>query len=274
MRRSKFESGVWSRILVIALTATPLLLDASAAQSSPPVPPRPMIPLPAPPNPADFVLTARLARDPLLGRDFTTDRALNEAPSNGWVSYVLNLTNTKGMNITAIDTTLEGVFHQRWQIFQEEDPAGNPIDVLVKTPVNDGITNGDSHFLPPAGEAVSIILDENNNFYVDPAPAPDTAQRDYGIGTYLRGIYGIPNAQLSPSVDFAYVVIPRGGESGLSLRLQFGLPDGLGYELRETSMVYVPEPATASLVGLALAFAAGAAPRRRPRLRQSPEVAA
>jgi hypothetical protein len=237
----------------------------------PPGPPYPPSPAPGPAASSDYVLTARLARDPHAGRNFTTDLALNEAPTDGWVSYVLNLTNVKGVKIAGIDAALGGVFHQRWNIVQQEDPEGNPIEVVEKTAAIGGVTSGDSHLLVPSGGDISVVLDENSNYYLDPMAAPDTSQRDYGAGTYLRGIYAIPGSQQSSSVDFAYIVIPRGSESHLRLFLQFALRDGSFYELRERNIVFIPEPATLSLVGLAVMVAAGTTPRRRPRFRQSPE---
>jgi hypothetical protein len=163
--------------------------------------------------------------------NFATDTGLNSAPNNGWVSYVLGVSNSSGV-ITGIDATISGNMFQRWSITESDEG-----DVITPSPAITGTTNGDSHLLPVPTALVGRAFSENNNVNNGLQAFPsDTATRDYGIGSSLSGAWGIPGADQTSAINFAYVVIPKsaigGGGilgpiiTGLDLTVHVGLPGG------------------------------------------------
>jgi hypothetical protein len=171
---------------------------------------------------AAVIATSTMVRNPPTTL-FTTETALN-VPNN-WVGYTLGISTDDGTLITGIDATISGQLHQRWVLGEGEDPeTGEPIIVTTKTPRIVGTTNGDSHFLAPDDILVGVSLDEDNSG--NGSPQADTATRNFGVGSFLKGAWGIPANLQATTNTFAYIVVPRGSEPQLDIAVQVGLPGG------------------------------------------------
>jgi hypothetical protein len=205
----------------------------------------------APASATEIFVTALRSRDPLAAppANFATDTLLNRSPYNGWVSYILNARTDDGLRITGFDVDLKGRFLQRWNIAEGEfGPETSP------TPNLSGTTNGDSHLLAGANPPVAIPLSEDNNLNVvipNALPPLDNATRDYGIGSYLRGAWGLISSVQGESLNFAYIVIPRGSEATIDLGLQVGLSNR-DFAIFDGQVLFVPEPGSMMLVSLML----------------------
>lgn len=127
-------------------------------------------------------------------------------PDSPWVSYTLGLTADDGSNIAALDFTLRGTFHQQWSSLVEGDP-------FEPTP-SGAARNFDSHLTPIPSALILKLHEDSNPNSNDPATPllPNSSRRQSGIGTTLGGVWGIPGADQTPSLDFAYIVVPRNAD--------------------------------------------------------------
>jgi len=203
---------------------------------------------------------------------------VNGAADSLWVSYALGVKSTAGEKVSSYNVNLTtiapaGGFHQRWS-FNDDTVAFD-----VSTPSSLNISSGDSH-LVVAGSVVAVAPVENRiakagdgatttlgftTSHLGEAPGV----RNWGIGTAMAGAWGFTAAEQTAqvagnTVNFAYVVIPRGSEGLLNYQITAqsattnsnGTP-GAGFTFTTQDFVnagfgIIPEPATMSIVGLAL----------------------
>ncbi len=163
---------------------------------------------------AAVIGTAALVRNP-PGAPFNTPEAALGAP---WVGYTIGLATTAGELIGGVDVTITGQLHQRWVI--GEDDFGNPAN--LPTPNSGNATAGDSHLRAVAGALFGSGPSEDNS--LAGSPLANTASATYGIGSFLKGAWGIPNAQTTANV--AYIVIPCGSVTVTDIRITVASPDG------------------------------------------------
>jgi hypothetical protein len=154
---------------------------------------------------------------------FQIDTDLNSSPySDTWTSYALGIFSDDGSRVGAADITLTGQFLQRWSF----DGTS-----FVPSPESTNLTSGDSHLIP--GDLLPIPTTENNNTPTFLPVPPDTATRDYGVGTSLKGVWAYLSGSTTPNhpTNFAYVVIPKGSESTLGMQVKVATPQGVGQTL-------------------------------------------
>jgi hypothetical protein len=181
---------------------------------------------------AEVFVEATLSRFPFgnFPADFVGDTALNSPPSNTWISIVLSAFTTQS-TFARIDANIFGTMHQRWNRVVPNFPG-------APTP-SSGVTNdGDSHMVTPPYSSF-FSSEDNNDLNLAPyaVAAPDTDQSNYGIGTFLRGFWLIPETHRASEVDLAYLVIPR--DSLFSANTVIELDIELSNGQRETKDVYV-----------------------------------
>jgi hypothetical protein len=170
----------------------------------------------------------------------------------GFCACQIDMHTTDGSLITALDVDFEGRFHQRWV-----DPDLDGFDPTPRGASFD--RRGDSHLTPVPGALTGIPpVDENNNQFS--SPLPDSAEFDYGVGTFLRGAWGIPRASQSTTASVAYLVMPRDNRNlyfGLdyAVATSSGVFNGsyghrLDIDLEE--VLCIPEPTTLAICSLGL----------------------
>src|SRR5262245_60626801 len=133
-----------------------------------------------------------------------------------WVAYNLGLATDDGSTITALDVSLQGLFRQEWSI-SEDDGA------LAPSPSSLSLTSGDSHLTTLPDAVVAVTPWEDN---VD------------GVGSKLRGVWGIRAANQSASLNFAHIVVPRNADLS-QFRFDIGVATsnlGGGYKMQGCSL--------------------------------------
>ncbi len=153
-----------------------------------------------------------------------------DAALTGHTGYVVSLQTDDGSLISAVDVNITGPLHQRWNY--SEDELG-----FVATPISLNITNGDSHLLVPANGLVGANPTENNN--VSQSPLADTAARDYGYGSFLKGAWGIPAVNQTNRLNVAYFVVPNDSLPQISIA---GLAATSNGTFPFSHLVYTPLP--------------------------------
>jgi hypothetical protein len=163
-----------------------------------------------------------------------------DAALQGYKAYLLTATTTDPNEvISAVDVSFAGSFHQRWN---DSDDDG----VFEPSPSgNSTAHNGDSRLTPITGALVGSAPTENNTG--TGSSLPDTATRDYGLGTTLAGAWGIPGASQTGTATLGYVVIPDGSVATLTYAIATSVGTFAGVETFP-----VPEPATLAMAGMSL----------------------
>ena len=162
---------------------------------------------------AGVIGTSTLVANP-PGTLFAQDTAYNAgALADTWVSYLLGAQTDDGSKIAGFDVTINGVMNQRWNFDVDNE-------VFVASPSSTNATNGDTHLMPIGSSIIFVPPSENNNQPSAVPTAPDTAARDYGVGTNLRGAWGIPEIDQLGAMNFAYLVVPKGMEPQIQLHIE------------------------------------------------------
>jgi hypothetical protein len=143
---------------------------------------------------------------------FTVDTGLT-----GHTGYVLSAMTDDGSVIAAVEVNITGQLHQRWFL----DPDEN---LIVKTPTSASLTSGDSHLTPGPDVLIAVAPVEDNSG--SGSPLADTLTRDYGYGTFLRGVWGIPGPSRTNQITLGYIVIPDGSLPSLSITAQIAIQKG------------------------------------------------
>ncbi len=193
-----------------------------------------------------------LIKDPTHGIPFAAPDAALGAP---WVSYELGLSSNAGELIAAVNVSILGPLHQRWEFDADSG-------VFHETSHSAILANGDSHFLQTGG------LFFYNGPYEDNSgvgsPLADTPLHDYGVGTFLTDAFGFVTPTTTASI--AYLVVPESRMYDLDISVLVADPLGnIISTLDETDFFPVPEPGTLSLFGWSLVCRLGVGRRKRPR---------
>lgn len=168
-----------------------------------------------------------------------------EAGLAGFTAYKLSLASD-GAPISALDVLINGALHQRWTKVTDEESGAV---IVTPTPVGNATTlSADSRLNIPANGLIAAAGAEDNSG--SGSPLADTATRDYGMGTFLSGAWGIPGPSQTNSLDFAYIVVPDGTAPSLQMRVEVASNDGT-FSF-DTADFFIPEPTSLSLAGLSL----------------------
>lgn len=115
-----------------------------------------------------------------------------EAGLTGFTAYKLGLVSD-GAPISAVDVVITGQLHQRWTVGIDPETE---LPVTTPTPNGNATTlSADSRLAIPANGLLAVPATEDNSGVG--SPLPDTATRDYGLGTTLFGAWGIPGDRKS-----------------------------------------------------------------------------
>jgi hypothetical protein len=161
---------------------------------------------------AGVIPTLTLIKDPGNGVPFTAPDAALGSP---WVSYAIGLQSTAGELIGGIDFEITGPLHQRWTYDEDSE-------TYVPTANSANQSNGDSHVRAPSGALFGFGPTEDNSGVG--SPLADTATSNYGLGSYLKGSWGITNATTTASV--AYIVVPKDQTGVINFRATVANPAG------------------------------------------------
>ncbi|MFO0790366.1 MAG: PEP-CTERM sorting domain-containing protein [Pirellulales bacterium] len=201
---------------------------------------------------AAIIGVATKVKDPGAGNNFGAPDAGLPA---GWVAYQLSVQSTAGEPIGAIDfSTSGGKLHQRWTD-TDFDGTTNP---SPNGPASDG--RGDSHLTAPAGSPFGSGPSETNSTTGSPlVSTPGTTE--YGLGD-LSGAWAI----LAPSTtaNIAYLVFKESDGPQIILSAKAADPTGLIFPTLTNASFggpfvesTIPEPATVTMIGLAIFGAFG-----------------
>lgn len=161
---------------------------------------------------AGVIPTLTLIKDPGNGVPFTSPDAALGSP---WVSYAIGLQTTAGELIGGVDVEITGPLHQRWN-YNEDTETYDP------TAQSANQSNGDSHLRAVTGALFAAGPSEDNSG--TGSPLADTATANYGVGSYLKGIWGITSATTTASV--AYIVVPKDQTGLINFKATVASPAG------------------------------------------------
>jgi hypothetical protein len=151
---------------------------------------------------AGIVLTT-MPQPPVLAKAelITTTFGYPDKLLDGFVAYQLSIEAPGTSKVAAVDFSIRGSLHQRWA---DTDLDGE-IDPTLIGMASDG--RADSHLTPPSSAHILLHhATEDNN--VGPSPLAD-GEFDYGIGSVLKGVWGIPGSYQTALAELAYIVIPQ-----------------------------------------------------------------
>lgn len=165
-----------------------------------------------------------------------------EAALTGFSSFAVTVSTTEaGEVISAIDAEFLGPLHQRW-FDTDFDFVGDP---SPSTPSLAGNNRGDSS-LTAAGKLIGSAPAEDNTGVGSPLPGAPPSQV-YGLGTFLRGAWGIDGQFQSNTEEVAYIVLPDSQLSDFSFEIATSLET-----VTVGGTIGIPEPGTLVLGSLAL----------------------
>lgn len=168
---------------------------------------------------AAIIGSATLVKDPSAALPFGPPDAALGAP---WVSYKLSLSASDGDLIQAVVANISGQLHQRW--------SSSGFDGVYDTATGNStnLANGDSHFLAiTAGSAMLFANgpNEDNPASGSPLSPSNTESTGWGVGTSMSATFGPTGAGLA-AMDVAYIVVPKGSEPSLDIRVDVLNPAG------------------------------------------------
>jgi hypothetical protein len=177
---------------------------------------------------------------------------------SGFTAYKVTATTTNGAKINSITlgnfnsanpgAGVFGPFLQRWT----SDGLGGFTTTPAVATLNGVNANSlDSHFLTTARTTELITPTEDNNT-INPAGGPaDTATFDWGTGSSLTGVFGIPVANQASSIDVLYLVLPNA--SSATVGGQISTDENTNYTVATTvgpAAAPIPEPASLGVLAL------------------------
>lgn len=161
---------------------------------------------------AGQAVAAVMGLSQVVNPPFTTDTTLT-----GYKGYILSVMTDDGSLISAVDVNITGNLHQRYNFNAD-------LEDFAATPSSTNKTNGDSHLLVPATGLIGSAPAEDNN--ISASPVPDSASRDYGIGSFLRGAWGIPGTEQTNKAELAYIVVKDGETPNISVTANIASANG------------------------------------------------
>ncbi len=135
----------------------------------------------------------------------------------GWKGIVLSVMTDDGSPISAVDVNITAGLHQRWNF-------NSDTEVFDPTPSSTNITNGDSKLSVPSGALIGSSPSEDNSG--TGSPLADTATRDYGVGTFLKGAWGIAGPNQTNKASLAYIVVRENEIPNVVVNAQIATPNG------------------------------------------------
>jgi hypothetical protein len=168
---------------------------------------------------AGVIVTGTLIRDPSAALPFTAPDAALGAP---WISYRLSLEAFGGDTIQAVEATITGQLHQRW--------TSSNVDGIYDTSTGNSTnqSNGDSHFMAITAGSQMLFANgpnEDNDISTSPLSPSNTDATGWGVGTSMSATFGPAGAAVT-QMNVAYIVIPKGSEPNLNIRLNVFNPVG------------------------------------------------
>ena len=171
--------------------------------------------------------------------------AAPDAALVGFKAYQINAATTAGGEvISAVDISFAGTFHQRWN---DSDDDG----VFEPTPSGNSTSlNGDSRLTPITGALVGSAPTEDNSG--TGSPLANTATRQYGLGTFLTGAWGIPGPSQSGLATLGYLVVPDNVAATLTYAIATSVGTFNGTAQFNAGGPVIPEPASLAMAGMGL----------------------
>jgi hypothetical protein len=197
---------------------------------------------PTPPGDKPIVAVLTKVRDPGSGNTFGAPDA---ALPPGWVAYQISLQTTNGELIGAVDVTIDGPLHQRWNDV-DFDGATNP---SPNGSASDG--RGDSHLTAPVGSPFALGPEEFNSKSGSPLPSI-LGTTEYGLGG-IAGAWGL----LSPTAatNVAYIVVREDQLFQLQMTIKSADASGASFRtITQADFFILPEPSSGFLMIACLAL--------------------
>ena len=101
-------------------------------------------------------------------------------------------------------------------VFNEDSGTYDP------TPSSANQSNGDSHLRRPAGGLFFYMGPYEDNSGTG-SPLADTVTADYGVGSFLQDVWGIPSPTTT-TASVAYIVVPAIGCMNSTSRSRWPIP--------------------------------------------------
>jgi len=192
---------------------------------------------------AAIIPTVTLIKDPGNSLPFNAPEAALGSP---YASYQLSLVATAGELIGAVDVSITGnKLLQRWS----DTDFDGVTDPTPNGAASDG--RGDSHLTAPAGSPFGSGPTETNSKVGAPLTSnPGTTEYGFGNDSGAWAIL-VPTA----TTNLAYLVFNKADAPSIQITVKSADPLGTSYPTFTAASFgapFVPEPATLTMVGLAL----------------------
>ena len=166
--------------------------------------------------------------------------------NNDWVGYKLTLVGDAVITAVDFNTGTRGIFasmHQRWGLDPiTEEFVPNPDGTLTAN-------TADSHFLAPLDSKLDAVASSEDNSGTG-SPLTPSATILPGVGTFLKGAWGIKEPFQTTAYDFAYIVVKASQPTQITVRGQVS-EAGTARDIDTViNIPAVPEPASLSLLAL------------------------
>jgi len=196
---------------------------------------------------AALIPTYTIVKDPSAGTNFGAPEATLGAP---WIGVQLSIVATAGEQVGAVDVAFTGnKLHQRWT----DGDFDGVTDPTFNGAASDG--RGDSHLVAPAGSPFGAGPAETNTKAGSPLTSTAGAT-EYGVGD-LSGAWALLNP--AATTNLAYIVFKSGDAPNIGITVKSANPAGVNNPVILTADFggifagpSIPEPATVTMLGLAL----------------------